>query len=991
MSPALLLLAAGPTAPADLAVPPGFVVTAVADNAVAPDISTMTLDPAGRVLVAGRGYVRVLTGSGAIDLIDGLKDAPMGLLAEGDALYVVADGGLRRYRGYDGKSKLKDPELLLALRTQGEHDTHAVRRGPDGWLYLLCGNMAGVKKETVTGRRSPVRDPVAGTLLRISPVASGGREPPEVEVVADGFRNAYDFDFNPDGEPFTFDSDNERCAGLPWYEPCRFYHVVPGGNYGWRSPQLGQFWRKPPYFVDCVPPVCTLGRGSPTGVACYRHTHFPEEYRGGFFLADWTFGRIHFVPLTAKGSTYVGKPEVFAEAVGTSGFAPTALAVHPTTGELYVSIGGRGTRGGVYRIGHAKSPAGEPIPVAKRSLDFPAGIAKWWLAGCASDDARVRRHALELMVRWREKVPVGEPLGDAIRPNLSHADPLVRAAAGRAVPRLGVAVGAVAGWQAKLVRALNEAADDPDWARKVALDALLSGDATAAEKLDAARVLQVALGDLTDATSVGTVFEGYTFRHKVSANTADQVLRALKPLTEPYLSAKRRTEVSDLDRELARVVAGLGGGNDKVHWWCSPWLGEVVLLSAGPTDVRDDFHFLACLARLTPYATRDEDGVFALKLLGLDAKRRKAGLPADTHWPLRIDEIAAAAVPEHTFLGHRLLKTPGFGRPEHLPLLKYLKPDRLKEAQDAFVHAARSDKDYPWTPGVVALAKHLPTDERRTLLLGLWDRADLRDAILRVLPPQKGDEPKFLTGLASFDPEVVRVSADALQKLTVGGADELVAAVKALRRLAPEDKAARAAVGALLRKRTGQALDPDPKAWAEWVTRQHPDAAKLLAAADGFDAAAWKKREAGIPWDAGDAARGKAAFAKASCAACHDGRWALGPPLAGVAKRFGRDDLIAAVVQPGKDVPARYRPTRVTTTDEKTYIGMVVYDAPDGIILQTAADTTVRLAGSAIASRRPVEASLMPAGLLDKLTDAEVADLFAYLKTLDEKRANPER
>ena len=66
-----------------------------------------------------------------------------------------------------------------------------------------------------------------------------------VEAVCDGFRNAYDFDFNLDGEPFTYDSDNERCVGLPWYEPCRFYHIVPGGNYGWRSPQLSQTWRKP--------------------------------------------------------------------------------------------------------------------------------------------------------------------------------------------------------------------------------------------------------------------------------------------------------------------------------------------------------------------------------------------------------------------------------------------------------------------------------------------------------------------------------------------------------------------------------------------------------------------------------------------------------------------------------------------------------------------------------------------------------------------------
>ena len=43
------------------------------------------------------------------------------------------------------------------------------------------------------------------------------------------------------------------------------------------------------------------------------------------------------------------------QAVGDNGFAPTGAAVHPETGDLYVSLGGRGTRGAVYRI---RYPAG---------------------------------------------------------------------------------------------------------------------------------------------------------------------------------------------------------------------------------------------------------------------------------------------------------------------------------------------------------------------------------------------------------------------------------------------------------------------------------------------------------------------------------------------------------------------------------------------------------------------------------------------------------
>ena len=110
----------------------------------------------------------------------------------------------------------------------------------------------------------------------------------------------------------------------------------------------------PPYFADVVAPLADLGRGSPTGVVCYRHVQFPEKYRGGLFLLDWTFGRVWFVKLTRSGSTYKAEPELFLEAVGENGFAPTAAAVHPQTGDLYLSIGGRGTRGAVYRIRHVE-------------------------------------------------------------------------------------------------------------------------------------------------------------------------------------------------------------------------------------------------------------------------------------------------------------------------------------------------------------------------------------------------------------------------------------------------------------------------------------------------------------------------------------------------------------------------------------------------------------------------------------------------------------
>ena len=972
----LLLAASAPTS--DIRVPQGFTATLYADHHAANDIYTMAIDDAGRVIVAGKGYVRVLDGGRAFAILDNLKDGPMGLLAEGDSLFVVADGGLKRYRGYNGRDKLtKPPETILPVKTAGEHDAHAVRRGPDGWLYLMCGNMAGVGKRYVTSHRSPVADPVAGSLVRISPDGK------DVEIVADGFRNAYSFDFDLTGEPFTYDSDNERCVGLPWYEPCGFLHVVPGGNYGWRSPQLSQTWRKPPYFADVVPPVCTLGRGSPTGVACYRHTHFPKEYQGGFFLADWTFGRIHFVPLSPKGSSWTGTPRVFAEAAGDNGFAPTALAVHPRTGELFVSIGGRGTRGGVYRISHDGSVAGEPLPTAKRSLEWD-GDVNWWVGAATSDNAVSRRQALEVLLRNRTELGGWKPLVPAVKANLAHPDPLVRAAAGRLAVRAGVALGVLDSPQAKITLALALAAADPDWALTAALGVLESPAADVGLALQATRVVQLALGDLTSRDAVGTGWEGYTLRNSPKSDLAERVQKALKLRLPPPPQAGPKSS-PELDREIARTAAAVGADES------NPWLAPGVCRHLGlpESSALDDLHYLAAAGRLTPHALRDEDGRIMTALLNLHTKMQKEQLHRDRHWPMRVDELAAALIPNHRYIPDRLRKHPHLGRPENLPLVKQLKLDPAARAR-LYATAAAGTDDFAWTPALVKLLEPLPPSETRPVLMKAWERGGLEDAILPLLAvaPEPADVPKFVAGLKSFDAEVVRVSAGALTKLPA--ADEqadVIAAIRALRRL-PDDKAAlpaREGVTTFLRERTGGRSGADAKAWTVWFNRNHPKLAAKLDGTDGFDAVAWAKRKDAIPWGTGDAAAGKAVFAKASCAACHDGGRAIGPSLLGVAKRFGRDDLLTTILDPNKDVSPRYRPTRVVTTDGKAHVGMIVYEAVDGVILQTGADTTVRVAGANIESKKTVDTSLMPAGLLDKLTDHEVADLMAYLRALGDK------
>jgi putative heme-binding domain-containing protein len=97
--------------------------------------------------------------------------------------------------------------------------------------------------------------------------------------------------------------------------------------------------------------------------------------------------------------------------------------------------------------------------------------------------------------------------------------------------------------------------------------------------------------------------------------------------------------------------------------------------------------------------------------------------------------------------------------------------------------------------------------------------------------------------------------------------------------------------------------------------------------------------------------------------------------------------LFSAILQPSKDISPRYRTTQVETIDGKSYQGLIVYEAVDGMILQSGPTETIRIDGRRIESKRVTDRSLMPSGLIDKWSDRDIADLYAYLKELGSSAA----
>ena len=590
-------------------------------------------------------------------------------------------------------------------------------------------------------------------------------------------------------------------------------------------------------------------------------------------------------------------------------------------------------------------------------------------------DARERLRVLTDIRRFCSQFDVAD-VERAVRANWDHADRLVRLAASDLLATLDeesratLLAQARTPWQ-RLTWALAACENDLQEAAKQAGRVLETRDAPRETRLAAVRVMQRAVGDIGDPKMRGTVWEGYSLRNKEGASILTTSPRAA--LLNGFPSGD-----AELDREITRTLAMLEVADARL-------LTRVADRLTATSNPIDDVHYLIVLARLRGPRTDAVTKRVADALLNLDRKLTQQKLNRDTNWPLRIQELHQELAAKDGQLNATMVAAAGFGRPDHAIFADCPKFDR-RRAAELFLKRAGANADSAWTPALVRLLGELPDETSLPVLRRLWENGGLEDAILPLLArrPDAADSTRFLEGLNSPRLATVSVCLDALDKLPRGDDAVLtLALIRALRSIPDgrENDKLRQRIAVKLRAITGERyLGDDKKAWTTWFVQKYPKQAAKLGNDDGVDVEAWNRRTAKIAWTEGNAERGQAVFNKASCASCHSGAQALGPDLRGAAGRFSREDLFTAIVQPSKDVSPRYRTTLIGTADGKTYQGIIIYEAVDSLILQTGPDATARLTNPRITERRVLTTSLMPAGLLDKLTDRDVADLYAYLK-----------
>jgi putative heme-binding domain-containing protein len=141
------------------------------------------------------------------------------------------------------------------------------------------------------------------------------------------------------------------------------------------------------------------------------------------------------------------------------------------------------------------------------------------------------------------------------------------------------------------------------------------------------------------------------------------------------------------------------------------------------------------------------------------------------------------------------------------------------------------------------------------------------------------------------------------------------------------------------------------------------------------------KRRLTVPefLDRGDRTAGRALFQQ-SCANCHklfDAGGEIGPNITG-SQRHNLEYLLENLIDPSGAVSRDYQMQVIETEGGRIITGLVVAESPTAVTIQTVNEKVV-VPAREIETRITSDVSMMPDGLLQKMTIEQVRDLIAYL------------
>jgi putative heme-binding domain-containing protein len=133
----------------------------------------------------------------------------------------------------------------------------------------------------------------------------------------------------------------------------------------------------------------------------------------------------------------------------------------------------------------------------------------------------------------------------------------------------------------------------------------------------------------------------------------------------------------------------------------------------------------------------------------------------------------------------------------------------------------------------------------------------------------------------------------------------------------------------------------------------------------------------------GNAEAGRPIYEK-QCAICH--RFGalgkeIGPDLSTVTSRFQKKDILEAIIWPSRVISDQYKSEMFELKSGKVISGVIVRETAASVLVRTAdaPERPVSVPKAQIADRGESKVSMMPEGLLDGYSQADIANLLAFL------------
>ena len=108
----------------------------------------------------------------------------------------------------------------------------------------------------------------------------------------------------------------------------------------------------------------------------------------------------------------------------------------------------------------------------------------------------------------------------------------------------------------------------------------------------------------------------------------------------------------------------------------------------------------------------------------------------------------------------------------------------------------------------------------------------------------------------------------------------------------------------------------------------------------------------------------------------------IGPELTQIKKKFDKQALMDAIVNPSSGIVFGYEAWTIQTNDGQSHFGFLVADGKEAVVIKDLSGTRHVIQVKDIVSRQKLEKSLMPGASTLALSDQELADVVSFLNNL---------